>query len=191
MIDLLVIGLNAWIIQDGNYTNFASGSKATFALEFYASAELNEVEPKSSTQPLLVNIEAAHYEALGRVVYVAEDWWAIDVGTVVLFREEKPPVNLRLGNWVSGEIYVGIDPFSYFETLAYRPNAPALIHDWRIDKIEMQTAPFIKRGRTITRDTAQLGWKEIAQTNAWADDDGNAEYVLHCRRVSSTGRRTL
>jgi hypothetical protein len=189
MTDLLTIGVDAWIIQDGNYPDFARDDRAAFAVEFYASAALNQAEPKSTLRPSLVNTEPAHCEALGRVVHVADDWWAIDVGAV-LFREEKPPINVRLGNWMSGEIYVGVDPYFYFERLAYQPDAPGLIYDWRVEKIEIQTAPFIKRGRMIIRDTAQLGWKEIAQTDAWADDDGHAEYVLHCRRVSRAGRRT-
>jgi hypothetical protein len=189
MTDLLTIGIDAWIIQDGNYPDFARDGRAAFALEFYAAAPLIEVEPKSSLLPSLVNTEPAHYEALGRVVHVADDWWAIDVGTV-LFHEEKPPINARLGNWMSGEIYVGVDPYFYFERLAHQPNAPGLIYDWKVEKIEMQTAPFVKRERIIIRDTAQLGWNEIAQTDAWADDDGHAEYVLHCRRASGAGRRT-
>jgi len=189
MTDLLTIGVDAWIIQDGNYPDFARDDRAAFAVEFYASAALNQAEPKSSLLPSLVNTEPAHYEALGE-----SSTWPMTGGRLMSARfssaRRSPPINVRLGNWMSGEIYVGVDPYFYFERLAYQPDAPGLIYDWRVEKIEMQTAPFIKRGRMIIRDAAQLGWKEIAQTDAWADDYGNAKYVLHCRRVSRAGRRT-
>ncbi|HYW59089.1 MAG TPA: hypothetical protein VE909_01095, partial [Xanthobacteraceae bacterium] len=94
--------------------------------------------------------------------------------------------------WVRGEIFIGIDPFFYFERLAREPDAPALIYDWEIEKIEMQTAPFIEvRPRLRERDPARLGWTEIAETDAWKDDGGLADYVLHCRRLDGSPRHAV
>jgi len=121
---------------------------------------------------------------------MADDWWAIDVG-ILAFREERPPANVRQGSWLRGSAYIGIDPFFYFERLARQSGAPALIYDWKIVKIEVQTAPFIEvKPRVTERDQSLLGWKEIAETNAWDDDGGHAEYLLHCRRISGPARRT-
>jgi hypothetical protein len=76
---------------------------------------------------------------------------------------------------------IGIDPFFYFEGLAYQPGAPALVYDWKVEKIEVQTAPFIEVApRMMAPDPAQLGWKEIVETNA-REDAG--EYLLHCSRL--------
>ena len=36
--DSLHVGLDAWIIQDGNYADFQSGAEYRFALEFYPHA---------------------------------------------------------------------------------------------------------------------------------------------------------
>jgi hypothetical protein len=180
MTDVLVVGLYSWIIMDGNYGDFARDAEVAFALEFHATPLLEEVEPDPILAPSLTRVGNADYEALGQVVHVADDWWVINVG-ILPFRDEKPPANVRQGSWLRGKIFIGIDPFFYFETLAHQPSAPALIYDWKIEKIEVQTAPFIEVGpRVMARDPAQLGWKEIVETNA-REDAG--EYLLHRRRL--------
>jgi hypothetical protein len=190
MTDLLTVELASWIIQDGNYGDFTRGNLAAFALEFRASTKLDEVDPERQRRPSLISVGDARYKALGQVVHVSDDWWVIDVGPL-LYREEKPPRNARLGGWMGGEIHIGIDPFFYFERLAHQPNAPALIYDWKIEKIEMQTAPRIEvRPRVMERDPARLGWREIAKINAWEDDGSFADYI-HCKRLDGPARRTL
>ncbi len=180
MTDTLIVGLAGWIIEDGNYRQFARGAEVAFALELYTSSPLNEVEPDPKLTPSLTHVGNAHYEVLGQVVYVADDWWVFDVG-VLAFQEGKPPTNLQQGCWLRGEIFIGIDPFFYFERLAHQPGAPALIYDWKIEKIEVQTSPLIEvRPRVMARDPNQLGWKEIIETNTRADA---GEYLLHCNRV--------
>jgi hypothetical protein len=176
--DQLVIGLSSWIIQDGNYPDFLHGVNA-FAIEF-AGALLEEFVPDQEVQPSLSHLQEHIYDAIGQVVHVADDWWVIDVG-VLAFREHEPPAHVRKGAWLRGEISIGVDPFFYFEALGKQSGAPALIYDWDLQKIEMQTSPLIEvRPRVLARDPAKLGWKEIAKTDAWEDDGGHAEYLLHC-----------
>ena len=80
----------------------------------------------------------------------------------------------------------------YFERLSARPNVPALIYDWHIEKIEIQTAPFVPVGeRRRERDNTKLGWSDIQRTDAWRDDDGHAEYILHCVRRETAPRTKL
>jgi hypothetical protein len=175
MTDLLAVELASWIIQDGNYGDFTRGNRAAFALEFRASTELRGVEPGST--PILSPASAggSRYEAAGLVVHMTDEWWVIDVGILPYANVEKCPQNVRLGSWISGEICIGIDPFEYFERLARKPDAPCLIYDWTIEKIEMQTG---------------VGWREIDRTDARKDERGLAEYLLHCRRLDGTPRRT-
>jgi hypothetical protein len=180
MADTLVVGLHSWIIQDGNYGDFARGMKAAFALEFYASAPLEIFESNLQTVPALIRIRDADYEIVGRVTHVANDWWVIDVG-VLVFQEGEPPATVRPGSWLRGKISIGIDPFFYFERLAHQPGALALVYDWKIEKIEVQTAPLIEvKPRVLELDETKLGWKVVLETKAW-DDDG--EYLLYCSRV--------
>jgi hypothetical protein len=191
MAEHLVVGVSSWIIQDGNYGDFSRGDRAAFAIEFYASTEFTAVNPGRRPTRSLIHAGDAQYRTVGQVVHVAEDWWVIDAGTQ-LYREEKPPPTVQVGNWLEGEISVGVDPFFYFERLASLPDAPPLIYDWTVEKIEMQTAPFIEiRPRMMERDPERLGWKEIASTDAWKDDDGRAEYLIHCKRAEGPARRVL
>jgi hypothetical protein len=132
------------------------------------------------------------YNATGRVVHVADDWWVVDFG-LLAFREDKSSTHrFRPGDCVRGEISFGIDPFFYFERLARLDGAPALIYDWTITKIEMQTAPRIEtKPKYFERDPQLLGWREIEKTDAWQDDDRSAEYLLHCRRAQASPRHRL
>ena len=54
---LLQVGLNSWIIADGNYADFTVGEVRSFALEFYNEADLHPL-PESQT--------ACAYKSLGR-----------------------------------------------------------------------------------------------------------------------------
>ena len=189
--DVLKVSLASWVIQDGNYGDFKRGARAAFALTFSAATPLIEVNPRDEPLRSLVHVGDAHYKAVGEVVHVSDEWWVIDVG-VMLFREEKPPEFVRRGGWVSGSIDVEIDYYIYFEFLSAEPAAPALIYDWMIESIEMQTAPFVEsRPGFWVRDPMRLGWKEVRRTEAWKDDGGHAWYILHCRRVDRPPRRTL
>ena len=202
MTGVLAIGLASWIVQDGNYTDFVRGYRSAFALEFYSPTGLNGVEPPSHRMVSLSYVGGAHYDAVGRVVYAVEDWWVIDVG-VLVFRAETPPPDARPGRWMQGKIYIGVDPFFYFERLALKPAAPALIYDWEIERIELETGPFIevdppenwhpslRKSPVMLRDPARLEYTEVSQTNAWRDDAGNASYILHCKRLEGPARRTL
>ncbi|MGJ4913862.1 hypothetical protein ACQR10_02030 [Bradyrhizobium sp. HKCCYLRH2060] len=180
MADHLVVGLSAWIIQDGNYGDFTRGDRTAFALEFWAQPPLTRVEPRDEIIASMAHRGSAIYEVVARVVHVAEDWWAIDVG-VLVYQYSRPPDSAQPGAWLRGNVFIGIDPFLYFEDCGRRPGAPALVYEWSIDKIEIETAPFVEVSpRRFERDASQLGWREVAATTAWEDDSGMGDYLLHC-----------
>jgi hypothetical protein len=180
MADTLVVGLHSWIIQDGNYGDFARDMKAAFALEFYATSPLEMLESNPKLAPALVRVRDADYEVVGQVIHSAGHWWVIDVG-VLVFQEGEPPATVREGSWLRGKISIGIDPFFYFERLAHQPGAPAQVYDWKIERIEVQTAPLIEvKPRVLERDPTKLGWKDVLNTDAWKDE---GEYLLHCTRI--------
>jgi len=113
--------------------------------------------------------------------------WVLDFG-ICAFQESKPPEGISVGNFVAVEIYLGIDPFLYFERLYKLPKMPALIYSWEINSVAQQTAPFIEtRGpsgqKILIRDEKKLGYRGICKTDAWKDDGGRAEYVLTCARL--------
>ncbi|MEM9166922.1 MAG: hypothetical protein AAGB48_07830 [Planctomycetota bacterium] len=176
----LQVNLASWIIQDGNYDDFACGQQRDFSIEFWHDDTLTPLGQESPKSVVLTADSLLQVTA--EVVVCTDTWYAIDFG-VTAFREQRPTDAIRLGQTVSGSIALGIDPFFYMEYLHRDAAAVPMIYSWRIDRIQMQTAPFIEStqkgiGKVLVRDPAQIGWKDIRATEAWTDDDGSAEYLL-------------
>ena len=177
------VGLSAWIIQDGNYGDFRIGEAAKFALEFYP----HTMRGTRSRTPSAERIKASQYRVCGQVVYTDESAWVIDFG-ILAYQDRWPPPVARSELWVEGEIYLGIDPFFYFEELHARPGMPAFQYEWRIQRLFLETTPWLSAtdaaGRTVlTRDEQRESFIEVAETSAWDDDEGRAHYVLECERI--------
>jgi hypothetical protein len=180
---MLHVGVSSWIIQDGNYRDFRVGEAAKFALEFYPQA----FEVARPHQVSYDHIRANRYRIHGQVVYVDRSVWVLDFG-VLAYHHRKPPRSAKNGERFEGEIYLGIDPFFYFESLHALPGMPALQYEWCIKTILLETTPWLcqtdEAGRTIfTRDEQRESFAEVAETNAWEDDDGRGHYVLACERI--------
>jgi hypothetical protein len=191
MMELLTVALDSWIIQDGNYGEFQIGDLTTFALEFQPRLETIEMTSEALVGPSSEHIADSIYRVVAPIVYATPDWWVIDIG-IPVYQERVPPIGAAIGRWVKGEISLAIDPFFYFERLALLPESPPLIFEWEIDGIDLQTAPFIEREPGIEgRDPSLHGWKRIARTDAWRDDDGRAVYLLHCKLKSRIARHSL
>lgn len=108
-----------------------------------------------------------------------------------MYQEGSPP-STEIGAYVHGEVSVHVDHFSYFERHAGAPGAPALIYDWRIEDIEIDTTPWVEvRPRYFERDPTRRGSKPVTKTKAWEDDGGHAGYVLSCRRLANPPRFSL
>ncbi len=183
----LPIGLSSWIIQDGNYDDFEVGQTRAFALEFYAPQSLTRVRAGSKAFRHVVD---ADFDVRSECVHGAKNWWILDFG-LLAYSDRPAPEPLEVGQLFQGRISLGVDPFFYFEEHARQEGTPALIYDWRIDRIEMQTAPFVEQHRMLVRDASKLGWRSIERTKAWDDDGGNAEYLLHCTCLDDRPRRSL
>jgi len=75
------IGLSAWIIQDGNYPDFAVGETVEFAVEFYH-------KPGSAIEVCHLEISARHagetaYEVVAENVLATDAVTVLDVGILV------------------------------------------------------------------------------------------------------------
>ena len=175
----LRIGINSWIIQDGNYGDFSVGDESTFALEFYGES-FSHSEQRNVELELIKN---SIYRICGRVLYSRPNVWVIDVG-IKAFCDCAPPAFLSVGDWVEGDIFLGIDPFSYREYLYKDEGIPDLAYSWTIKRIERNDTPWLEEsnaqgGKILARDDRQERWLDTNATNAWDDDDGRADYVLH------------
>jgi hypothetical protein len=179
------IDLSSWIIQDGNYRDFHCGDLAEFALEFFPK----KIQISKSTERNAYLIKDSLYKINGQIIFYTQNVWIIDFG-IKVFQEAEPVKNAKAGDFVCGEIYLGVDPFFYFENLYKIPDIPPLIYTWRINRIERQTAPFIETKtqsgqRILRRDESKRGYLEIEKTNAWEDDNGFAAYLLHCTKLNN------
>ena len=175
----LSIGLDSWIIQDGNYSDFHRDQDATFALEYPLSARISR-----NRKPLLEHIEQCRYRVNGCVIFENPGVWVLDFG-VKAYENRKPPPFAKSGTWIEGEISIGIDPFFYFEELNRIPNMPKLLYNWRIDKITLDTTPWIEfvregGGINLERDISRQSFRELEKTDAWKDDAGRSSYLLEC-----------
>jgi hypothetical protein len=180
MSDLWHVNLAAWIIQDGNYGDFARGDECEFALEFWQET-VDLCEP---TKPRCAWVKESCYDVTASVAFCDSKVWVLDFG-LLAFQEAKPPEGLTVGDFVTARIGLGVDPFFYFERLYKLPGIPPLIYSWTLQRILIQTAPFVDAvipgtGKARIRDESKLGYREIDKTDAWHDDGGNGDYLLKC-----------
>lgn len=180
------VGVDSWIIQDGNYGDFQVGDAARFALEFYPHA----IHPARSRELSAERVKASRYRIRGQVVFSGRSVWVVDFG-VMAYENRNPPPFATKGNWVEGEVYLGIDPFFYFEELHALRGMPALQYDWQIQGIWLETTSWLRTkdaaGRTmLTRDQRNESFVKVAETNAWQDDESRAHYLLECERSGNS-----
>ena len=99
----------------------------------------------------------------------------------------EPPSFAKIGDWVEGDIFVGIDPFFYKEYLHKLPGMPNLYYNWKVEGVLRQDTPWFsavnEQARvTLSRDAARERWTDVQHTKAWDDDDGRESDVLRCGR---------
>jgi hypothetical protein len=168
-----VFGLSAWIVQDGNYGEFGRGEVAEFAVEF----EVDDLQTGEATARSATLVSDSDYAIAGEVVFTAGDVWVVDCG--ILIYSERRPAGVRVGHWVTGTAFLGVDPFPYFERLNRLPGMPALVYTWEITRIRRLTAPFVEtRPRFFERDRSRWDYVDAEATDAWQDDEGWADYLL-------------
>jgi hypothetical protein len=171
------IGLASWIIQDGNYPDFAVGDMRNFALEFYAKP----FKVSGSGVSACVNRKNCIYDITARITFQKSALTIIDFGYRA-YSEQK--IDAAVGSWICGELFIGVDPFMYFESWEAQVDIPKIRSNWRIDRIFLETTPLIEtKPKNFVRDVARFSEIEVARTNAWDDDNGNACYALECTEI--------
>lgn len=172
------IGLDAWIIQDGNYEDFEAGQEYAFAVEFYSK----QVKKSDKRETVCKHLFSGLHQIQAQVVFVHPECWVIDVGFLMYTKAENKD-GFKPGDHVEMEAYLGIDPFYYFEELHEIKDIPAMIYRWNLVRILLDTTPWVtkknKRGEsTRIRNMGESSSIPVDRTNAWDDDDGNAAYLL-------------
>lgn len=169
------IGIDSWIIQDGNYGDFRVGDQIVCAIEFAGG----NLRPSQQRRVSVVHLGKNIYFVCAQVLYSRTDVWAIEFG-LRTFEERRPPEFAASGAWVEGEIELGIDPFFYKERLCKLVDMPNLFNQWEIARIERDDTPWITSGagNVFSRDQQNICWTDVQHTDAWNDDDGRSAYLL-------------
>ena len=96
--------------------------------------------------------------------------WVVDFG-LLAYSENPPPAFATLEAAVTGDVYLGVDPFFYFERLCRLPGMPELRYDWQINSILLETTPWISgsdaSGREVRqRDESRISYRQVERTDA-------------------------
>jgi hypothetical protein len=180
----LNVGLTSWIIQDGTYEEFEAGKDYRFALEYYAP---NGLTSSDCNQPTMRQISADRYEIRAQVLYSTEEVTVIDFGFRAYHEDPTPPL-ANVGDWLQGEIYLGIDSYAYFESFKDYPDMPDLFYRFHVINILLETTPWIRNKykeytNYIERDGTKESFVSVSRTNAFKDDDRHADYILECQLI--------
>jgi len=187
-VDAWSVGLGAWMIQDGPYTDLERGQRLEFAVEFYFHQPPELID---SGTPRARWIDGTSYEISARVTAVVDRAWVLDCG-IGIHRDESPPRGLEVSDMIRGTVDLSVAPdCSYFDRLYATAGIPPLIYSWHVDGISRQAAPFVRTGNELVRDPTKLGWLPIDRTDAWHDDDGLAHYKLDCELLDVPARRSM
>jgi hypothetical protein len=209
-VDRWVFGLDAWVVQDGNYGDFSCGQVVDFAIELTPQGDhLTPTEggpsallrsmgwrdeapppppPKRSSMAFALE-SGIVYDLVARVVAQHERAAVLDCGLSV-YCTFDPIASAEVGDTLAVTGSLDIDPFTYFEQLAEDEVLPPLIYRWRIERIGRQLAPWREDDPgSFVRDEVDLAFAPVAATDAWEDDGGNASYALECVRLDEPPRR--
>lgn len=172
--DTWLVGLDAWVVQDGNYPDFSTSQRTEFALEFASRGGLT---PSGGPHEAGVRwIGGSQYEVTAQIVHDEPNAQVLDFGILAyhFIGIEDPMHRPRTGAWVTGKINLSVDPFFYFDQLARQPGFPALIYTWTVEEILQVVTPASPGpGADLVR---------IEETDVWADVSTSPSYLLRCRR---------
>jgi hypothetical protein len=172
-----LVRIAGWVIQDGNYEDFAIGQYRRFALEFHPET----LEQVAVGVPSSTSIGGGWYEVTARVAYADGNVTLIDSG-LLAYSSFRPPAS-PVGTLLHGIVLMQVDHYAYFEIFAKWERMLPAVYSWIVTGIWRETAPFVPdpRDNVLVRDPARRGLTPVERTNAWTDDSGHAEYVLRCR----------
>jgi hypothetical protein len=205
-----LFGLDAWVVQDGNYGDFERGQVADFAVELTPHEDrltLVAGEPSASLRPVCWRHErpppppptrqsmaftpepGVVYDLVARVVGRKEGVAILDCG-IGMYCTYEPVASADVGLTLAVIGSLDVDPFTYFEQLAEEESSPPLIYRWRIERIGRQLAPWQEdEPGSFARDPSDLAFAPVESTDAFEDDAGHASYALECVRLAEPPRR--
>jgi hypothetical protein len=184
----LAIGLSSWILEDGNYDAvvFAVGKSVKFALEFSFEKYSICNEPTRLTAKDI----GCEYDAVGECVFsdAEAEVQVMSFGEISAYCHSSVS-NLKAGDRVTGNMYLGVDHFAYYEWLHDVPGIPPLMYEWQIERILFDVTPLImgtdERGHDAwVVDETRVKYREVLYTDPRLrhPKDTLGDYILICSR---------
>ena len=186
----LHVYMHSWIIEDGNYSDFCDGEERQFALELWAP---NRLSASDRQEKSIIADDRYMYIVNALVAFSSADILVIDFG-LLAYSEASADLEFgfKKGDFVTGGLALGVDPFFYFGRLSKIENVPALIYDWRIDSVEQETTPLIvvdydNGTRGYVRDESKASFGQVKSTADFIPNpnDSCPSYVLHCTKLET------
>ena len=177
-----LVGLDSWVIQDGNYPDFVTGQRTEFALEFASRGGLKRLD--EAREVGVQWITGSRYEVTAQVVHDEPNAQVLDFGILAyhFIGIEDPGHQSHVGSWVTGEVNLSVDPFFYFEELAREDGFPALLYTWTVQEVLQKSEEQSAQGGTDHVDPdGTHGYVRIERTDAWGDVGKLPSYLLRCR----------
>lgn len=177
-----LVGLDSWIVRDGNYPDFVTGHRTEFAMEFASRGGLRLLD--GAHEVSVRWIEGSQYEVTAQIVHDKPNAHVLDFGILAyhFIGVEDPTHQPRIGAGVTGEINLSVDPFFYFDQLAFEEGFPALIYTWKVHEILQKVgeeSPHI--GADHVHADKSRDFVRIEKTDVWADVSALPSYLLRCR----------
>ncbi len=172
------LGLDARAIQDGRHPDFHRGQQAEFVVAF----SMPDWETLADGAPSARRVEACRYRLVARVVALTVDGWVLDCGILVHSGVGDPPPGIAVGAWLTGEARLGVGPPGDPGGSA---DGPALVRSWYVERVhhKVDQQEEMLDPRLAMVEPIEAGWEELAFTDAFHDDDGQATYLLECALV--------
>jgi hypothetical protein len=185
---ILKVGIDAWIIQDGNYEDLEVGQPISFALEFYAKEYFDSAGEDKGLQQ---RSDEFISNGVGEVVFIGPKVWIADFG-VMAYAEGSPPPGLRIGSKFGAKIYIGIDHYPYFEDFYRLEGIPPLIYSWNIRDLKLDVTPLIQGSdRALVRDESRIAFRNIEKMDSWKDENGHGDYIATCELANAQPKQQV
>lgn len=189
------IGLDGWVLQDGNYTDFEVGECRRFALEYRTERGLrvatDPAEPgyTPTDRRRCYSVSATVVRTppnKARQQPIVLDFGLLAYNDLTALDDLEPP---SIGARLTGELYLSVDPFMYMDRFAALQDMPGMTYSWTIREILLDQTPRIPvayghplyvgpdEGPTMVSDPEQDVWVHVDRTRMWED---NGSYRLRC-----------
>jgi hypothetical protein len=119
--DEWLVSQSSWVIQDGNYPNFSVGDRQRFAVEFH----VDHLAPAALGEMAAAPRGDAAYDITAQVAFRAKDLVLLDFG--ILAYSDHNEIIARTGEWLTGQVRLAVDCYSYFEIHSKRRGVPSAI----------------------------------------------------------------